>query len=124
MKIAVTISRILLGVIFAVSGLNGFLHFIPQPPLPPGLLADFNRVMTESHYLGPVFAVQLIAGILFLVNRYVILALLIIAPVIVNILIFHLLLLPAGIAPGALAAILWLVVAFHYRPFFASIFQP
>ena len=124
MNKAVIICRVLLGVMFAVFGLNGFLHFIPQPPPPPGLLADFYRVMTESHYLGPVFAVQLIAGILFLVNRYVILALLIIAPVIVNILIFHIMLLPSGIAPGALATILWLIVAYRYRAFFVSIFQP
>ena len=124
MNKAVLVSRILLGLTFAVFGLNGFLHFIPQPPPPPGLLADFYRVMTESHYLGPVFAIQLIAGILFLVNRYVILALVIIAPVIVNILIFHLMLLPAGLALAALVTVLWLIVASRYRAFFASIFQP
>ena len=79
--------------------------------------------MTESHYFAVVFAVQLIAGLLFLSGQYTPLALTIIAPVIVNILLFHLLMAPAGIVPGLLAAILWLVVFVSVRPAFAGIFQ-
>ncbi len=124
MKIAATIARLLMALGFLTFGLNGFFHFLPQPPLPPGLLADFSRVTTESNFLIPAFAVQIVAGLLFLVNRYVILALLIIAPVIVNILIFHILLMPAGLGPGVLVALLWLIVASRYRSFFMSIFQP
>jgi tryptophan-rich sensory protein len=70
-----------------------------------------------------VFAVQLIAGILFLANRYVPLALTIIAPVIVNILIFHAVMQPAGLPPGVFVAILWLILFMSVRSAFAGILQ-
>lgn len=85
MKIASTIARYLAGVIFLVFGLNGFLNFIPLPP-PAGIAGQFMAALYISHYLWMIFAFQLIAGILLLVNRYVPLALAMLAPVIVNIL--------------------------------------
>ncbi|MGA9314695.1 MAG: hypothetical protein WBV77_08715, partial [Solirubrobacteraceae bacterium] len=71
----------------------------------------------------PIFAVQIACGILFLINRYIPLALTLIGPVIVNILIFHILMLPIGIGPGLLCAICWFILfAKHYQAF-AGIFQ-
>jgi putative oxidoreductase len=122
MKIAALISRILLGLIFTVFGLNGFLHFIPQPPLPPSDLATFSDLLARTHYVIPVFLVQSIGGILLLVGRFIPLALTLLGPVLVNILITHILLNPAGIAPGAVSAALWLVLFFAYRKYFAGIF--
>ncbi len=122
MRIAVLICRLLLGFVFVLFGLNGFLNFIPQPPIPPGLMADFNRVMRESHYLVLPFAIQLLSGVLFLIGQYIPLALVLIGPVIVNILMFHVLLAPAGIAPGVVVAILWCVVAYANRDALAGIF--
>lgn len=122
MRIAVVICRLLMGLVFVVFGLNGFLHFIPQPPNPPGLMSDFFRVMMESHYLVLPFTIQLLCGILFLAGQYIPLALVLIGPVIVNILMFHVLLAPAGIAPGLVVAILWCVVAYANRDALAGIF--
>jgi putative oxidoreductase len=122
MKIAALIARVLLGIMFTVFGLNGFMHFIPMPPLPAGPAQQFMGAMAESHYLHPVFAIQLVCGVLFLVGRYVPLALTLIGPVIVNILLFHLTMAPSGIAPGALATILWFVVFARYREAFAGLF--
>ena len=122
MKIAALVARLLLGLMFTVFGLNGFLHFLPQPPM-GGLAGDFGKVMSESHYFAAVFAVQLIAGLLLLSGQYIPLALTIIAPVIVNILLFHILMAPAGIGPGILVTILWLVVFAAYRASFAGILQ-
>src|SRR5260370_33115359 len=96
MKILTNISRFLLGFIFLVFGLNGFLHFIPIPP-PSGVAGQFLGSMFVTKYLLFVFAIQLIGGVLLLINRYVALALTILGPIIVNILLFHGLMSPAGI---------------------------
>jgi putative oxidoreductase len=85
MKILTHISRFLLAVIFTVFGLNGFLHFIPMPP-PSGVAGQFMGAMFVTKYLLFVFAIQLIAGVLLFIKRYVPLALTLLAPVIVNIL--------------------------------------
>ena len=122
MRIAAIGARYLLGVIFLFFGLNGFIHFLPTPPM-PGPAGDFMVVMTSTHYMTFGFAVQLIAGILFLANRYVPLALTIIAPVIVNILIFHAVMQPAGLPPGVFVAILWLILFMSVRSAFAGILQ-
>jgi putative oxidoreductase len=122
MKIAATIARYLLGIMFTIFGLNGFLNFIPPMPMPP-LAGQFFGVLVASHYVVPIFLVQLICGLLFLANRYVPLALTLIGPVIVNILIFHLLMNLSGIVPGVIATVCWFVVFSSIRPAFNGILQ-
>src|SRR5947207_14566928 len=85
MKIITVIARFLLGFIFLVFGLNGFLHFIPATP-PSGTAGQFVGALFVSHYLDPICLLQIISAVLLLVNRYVTLALTLLAPVIVNIL--------------------------------------
>lgn len=122
MKIAAAISRYILGILFGVLGLNGFLNFLPAGKM-PALATQYVTVLAASHYTIPVFAVQIACGILFLINRYVPLALTLIGPVLVNILIFHILMLPIGIGPGLLCTICWFILfAQHYQAF-AGIFQ-
>jgi putative oxidoreductase len=123
MKIAAAIARYLLAITFLVFGLNGFLNFIPQPPMQPGPGAQFIGAMAQTHYLVFVCGLQLIVGLLFLVNRYVPLALTLIAPVIVNILLFHGLMDPGGIGAGLFVIILWLILAHSVRSAFAGILQ-
>src|SRR2546426_10027785 len=84
MRTLSAIARYLAGVIFLVFGLNGFLSFIPLPP-PGGVAGQFMGALYASHYLWVIFAFQLVAGVLLLVNRYVPLALAMLAPVIVHI---------------------------------------
>ena len=122
MKIVTLICRLLLGLVFVVFGLNSFLHFIPQPP-PSGLALEYFTVMTKSHYMMLPFALQIVGGTLLLLNRYVPLALALVGPVVVNILMFHALMAPEGIAPGLLVAILWSVVFFRVRTAFGGIFE-
>ena len=121
MKILFVICRLLLGLGFFVFGLNGFLHFLPMGPMPTGLAGQFFVVMTQSHYMVPVFALQLIGGILLLINQFVPLALTILAPIIVNILIFHITMQPAGLPPGTVALILWIVLASRLWSHFAPL---
>ena len=120
-KIAATICRYILGLLFLIFGLNGFLHFIPQPPPPPGLALDYLAVMVGSHAMVLPFLLQIVGGMLLLANRYVPLALVLLGPVIVNILMFHVLMAPAGLPPGVVAA-LWLVVFIRHRAAFAGVF--
>src|ERR1700736_3977128 len=96
MRTASVIARYLAGVIFLVMGLNGFLHFIPLPA-PGGIAGQFMGALYVSHYLWVIFAFQVVGGLLLLVNRYVPLAVALLAPVLVNILTFHVLMAPAGL---------------------------
>src|SRR5438067_9555923 len=122
MKILTNVSRFLLGFIFLVFGLNGFLHFIPMPP-PSGVAGQFLGSTFVTKYLLFIFAIQLIGGVLLLINRYVPLALTILGPIIVNILLFHGLMNPAGVGLAVFVAILWGVVFVSVRSAFAGIFQ-
>jgi peptidoglycan biosynthesis protein MviN/MurJ (putative lipid II flippase) len=79
--------------------------------------------MAMSHYFVLVFLVQVLGGVLLLANRYVPLALTVLAPVIVNILNFHVLMNPSGIGPGLLATVLWIVVFVSVRSAFRGILQ-
>jgi putative oxidoreductase len=123
MKIVYLIARILLGLAFVVFGLNGFLHFIPQGPMPAGPAGQLFGALAASEYIHVIFAIQLVSGVLFLVNRYVPLALILIGPVIVNILLFHIFMAPAAIPPGLVVTVLWFVVFFSVRSAFAGVFQ-
>ncbi len=122
MRTASVIARYLAGLIFLIMGLNGFLHFIPFPP-PPGIAGQFMGALYVSHYLWVIFAFQVIAGVLLLVNRYVPLAVAVLAPVIVNILSFHVLMAPSGLPLALFVALLWAVIFIEVRPAFSGLFQ-
>jgi putative oxidoreductase len=123
MKIVALISRLLLGFIFLVFGLNGFLHFIHMPP-PTGIAAQFFTAIFISKYWVVIFALQLLGGVLLLVNRYVPLALVVLGPIIVNIFFFHLLMAPSGLPLAILVVILWTIVAVRNKRYLAGLFVP
>ena len=122
MRTVSKIARYLAGVIFVVFGLNGFLNFIPMPP-PGGIAGQFMGSLYASHYLWVIFAFQLAAGVLLLVNRYVPLAVAVLAPVIVNILTFHALMAPSGLPLALFVALLWALIFVDVRPAFAGLLQ-
>lgn len=121
MKIAVLLARLLLGLLFAVFGLNGFLHFIPMPP-PQGVAGQFMGALFVSKYLIPIFALQLLGGVLLLANRFVPLALAILAPIIVNILLFHVTMAPQGLGLALVTLALWAALFVRERAAFAGLF--
>src|SRR2546426_10440900 len=122
MRTASAIARYLAGVIFLVFGLNGFLNFIPLPP-PGGIAGQFMGALYASHYLWVIFAFQVIAAVLLLVNRYVPLAGAVLAPVVVNILGFHPLMAPDGLPLALFVAVLWAAIFTDVRPAFSGLFQ-
>ena len=121
MKIVSVISRYLLGLMFTVFGLNGFLNFIPQPPPPSPLALQFLVAVGTSHFAAFFFAVQLIGGLLLLSGFYVPLALTLLAVELYNILAFHLTMAPASIPPALLACVLWVLVFLQCRNSFTGV---
>ena len=122
MKIVTLIARILLGLISVVFGLNGFLNFLSMGPMPTGLAGQFVGALALSHYYWVVAALQIAGGALLLANRFVPLALVLLGPVIVNIICYHVFLNPSGAGPAAVVTVLWLIVFYSNRQHFSGIF--
>ena len=122
MKIVILIARILLGLIFIVFGLNGFLHFLSMGPPPTGLAGQFMGALFVSHYYWVIAALQVVGGALLLANRFVPLALVLLGPIIVNIICYHFFLNPSGAAPAVVVTVLWLTVFYWNRQHFSGIF--
>jgi uncharacterized membrane protein YphA (DoxX/SURF4 family) len=121
MKITSIIARYLLGLMFTVFGLNGFLNFIHQPPPANPLALQFLIAVSSSHFATFFFAVQLLGGLLLLSGYFVPLALTLLAAELYNILAFHLTLAPASISPALVASALWVLVFLQYRRNFEHI---
>jgi putative oxidoreductase len=119
MKIAVLIARILLGLVFVFFGLNAFFNFL-HAPMPTGLAGQFTGALFASHFYVVPFGFQILGGLLMLAGRYVALGLVILAPILVNILTFHLTMAP-GILPGLVCTLLWFVVFAGHRESFRGI---
>lgn len=117
-------ARILLGLLFTLTGLNGFLNFLPPPkdPMPEAAMAFAVAMMKTGYLMKLVAGTQLLGGLLLLSGRWVPLALLLLAPVLVNILCFHAFLAPTGALPGILATALELYLAWHWRAAFRGLF--
>jgi putative oxidoreductase len=122
MKITSTIARYLLGLIFLTFGLNGFLNFIPMPP-PTGVAGQFFGALFVSRFYVVIFLAQIVSAVLLLVNRYVPLALTILAAVLVNILCFHIFMAPAGLPLALVVTVLWFLTTWKVRSAFNGILQ-
>jgi len=120
MKIAVIIARVLMGLIFVFFGLNGFLQFL-KAPMPTGLAGEFLTVLFQSHYVLFICVVQLVGGLLLLVNRYVPLALTLLGPVVVNIILYHLLLNPTAAYLAVVVTVCWFFLFYRYRQNFSGL---
>jgi uncharacterized membrane protein YphA (DoxX/SURF4 family) len=117
------VARILLGLVFFVFGLNGFLNFLPAPPQMDGPAGAFMGALAATKYMFPLIkATEVVAGLLLLVGRFVPLGLTLLAPVIVNIAAFHIFLSP-GLAMVAFLVIAEVYLAWAYRDAFRGMLQ-
>ena len=123
MKTTSIVARYLLGLMFAVFGLNGFLNFIHQPPPTNPLALQFFGAIVASHFAAFFFAGQVLGGLLLLFGFFVPLALTVLAAELFNILAFHLTMAPGSIAPALVACVLWILVFLQYRENFKGIFS-
>lgn len=119
MRIVTLIARLLLGIIFVVFGLNGFFNFINTGPLPAGLAGQFVVALVQSHYFWVVAGLQVLGGASLLLNRFVPLGLVLLGPIIVNILLYHLFLNLSGIGLALVVTILGFIVFYAYRQHFS-----
>ena len=123
MRLSATIARYLLGFLMTMGGLNGFLHFAHHP-LPTLILArQYMEALLNSHYMMAVAFLQGTAGILLLVNRFVPLALTVLAAFIFNILLYHATLEAEGSGAAIVVSLLWIVVFLRHRTSFKKLFR-
>lgn len=119
-------ARVLLGLVFFVFGLDGFFHFMPQPnEVPSETAMAFAMGLMKSGYMFPLIkGTEVAAGALLLANRFVALALVVIAPVIINIFAFHAFLAPSGVVVASALVVLAVYLAWihrnAYRPLFIA----
>ena len=118
-----TAARIVLGLAFTLFGLNGFLHFLPQPPM-SGPPAEFAGALAATGYMFPLIkATEVAAGLLLLSGRFVPLALTLLAPVIVNIVFFHAVLAKGGLELPLTLLVAEVYLAWAYRDAFAPMLR-
>src|SRR5580700_11329185 len=124
MKIATIVARVLLGLAFVVFGLNAFLQFLHMPPPPKGPAGDFMMALFTSHYYYVVALLQICGGALLVIGRFVPLGLTLLAPVMVNILLYHIFLNPEGIGLALIFAAVLLFLLARYWNAFAGLVKP
>jgi hypothetical protein len=117
-------ARLALGAALTVFGLNGFFHFIPLGEYPPDAAAFLGALGATGYMFPLIKGTEVVVGVLLLANRFVPLALTLVAPVLVNIVAFHLALAPAGSGLGLALLALELYLAWSYRSAFRSILAP
>src|SRR5262245_62836494 len=117
-RIVTVIVRILLGLMFLVFGLNGFLNFMPQPKDMPQEIITVMGALTKAGYMTVVSGAEVLIAVLLLTNRFVPLSLTLLAPIIVGILTFHIFMAPATIVPGIIVTVMELYLVWAYRESF------
>ncbi|MEM1205327.1 MAG: DoxX family membrane protein [Acidobacteriota bacterium] len=116
-------ARLLLGLIFTAFGINYFVPFLPVPELPPAAGAFFGA-LAESGYMLPLVKItEVVGGLMLLAGLFVPLALTILAPVVVNIVLFHVFLEPSGLPMGIALVALQVFLAWGYRDAFAGVLE-
>ncbi|MDT7783938.1 MAG: hypothetical protein QOF58_2357 [Pseudonocardiales bacterium] len=125
-RYATIVTRVLTGLLFATTGLNGFLMFMPAPDpsaMAPAGVAFSGALYATGYMLQLASGVQLLSGILLLVGRFVPLALTMLAPMVVNIFLFHVFLEPSGIVTALIVVAAELGLAWAYRDKFRGVLQ-
>lgn len=118
------VARLLLGLVFFVFGLNGFLHFLPMPELPATAMGFMKAMIDTGYLLALVKGTEVVCGLALLTGRFVPLALVVLAPVTLNILLFHVVLAPAGMGMAVVLTVLQIYLMWAYRDAFAAVVQP
>jgi uncharacterized membrane protein YphA (DoxX/SURF4 family) len=117
-----TVARVLFGLVFTVFGLNGFFNFLPMPPMADGPATSFLGALATTGYVFPVIkAVEVAAGLMLLSGRLVPLALVLLAPIVINIALFHFVLTPGQVGMAVALLALHVFLAWAYRDAFRGV---
>jgi uncharacterized membrane protein YphA (DoxX/SURF4 family) len=123
MKFAIIGARVVLGLIFVVFGLNGFFSFIPTPEMAEAAGSLMGALVATGYFMMVVKLVEVLAGLMILTGRFLPLGLILLAPVSVHILLFHVFLDRAGLPIAVVIIVLQLFLAWAYRDSFAGVLQ-
>ena len=116
MRLAITLARVLVGLLLLVVGLNGFFYFIPgSDVIPPGPAGAFTAALASGHIVPVVAFFQTLIGVLLLAGRFVPLALVMLVPILVGIVLFHVSFDPVSGVPGYLLCALTAFLMWAYR---------
>ncbi len=119
-----SIARITLGLIFLVFGLNGFLNFLPMPTdIPEQMTAVMNGFMATGYFFPMLKGVEVICGAMLLAGAFVPLALIVLAPVILNIFLLHAFVDPSGLPIAIGIGLLEVYLAFFAEPYSSIVKQ-
>jgi len=118
MKKFPTVARVLLGLVFFIFGLNGFFNFMPAPAAMPEKVTAFMGGLMGTGYFFPFLkGLETLCGALLLSGAFVPLALVVLAPIIVNIFLFHAFLMPSGLPVAIVVVALEAYLAFFAEPY-------
>ena len=123
MKFALIGARVLLGLIFVVFGLNGFFNFIPPPEMNESAGALMGALVATGYFMIIVKLVEVVAGLMILTGKYLPLGLILLAPVSVHILLFHVFLDTAGLGMAIFIIVMQVFLAWAYRDSYSGILQ-
>ncbi len=123
MKIASLIARILLGALFIFGGANHLFNFVPAQPLPPGAAGQFLAGMIGTGYLDFIGVMEVLGGLLIIIQQFVPLGLTILGPIVVNIFVIEALIMPKAIPVALVMVTLWILGAWPFRTLFFPILQ-
>jgi len=123
MKFAVIGARVLLGLIFVVFGLNGFFTFIPAPEMSEAAGSLMGAFVATGYFMMVEKLVEVASGLMILTGRFLPLGLILLAPVSVNILLFHIFLDTAGLPMALFIIVAQLFLAWAYRDSFSGVLQ-
>ena len=123
MKKATIISRILLGFIYLVFGLDYFFRFIPYQPNHTGRVAAFKAGLIGVGYFYPMIkSIQIAGGISMLINRYAPFFAVVLFPISLNVFLYHTILVPSGWLMGVLLIVPNLFLGYAYRKYYKGMF--
>lgn len=124
MKIAVIIVRVLMGLMFLQASIMFFLKMTPAQPEMSTEITTYMNGLTIGHTLEIIKAIELVCAICFLIGRYVALAAIVLFPITINILLFHIMLDPSNMLVAALIFIAHLFLIYAYRKNYAGMLNP
>jgi putative oxidoreductase len=124
MKVLAHIQRSLLGLVFVITGLNGFIRFLHQPSIKSAAARELMMVMQATPYGHVLFGLQIVCGLLLLARLFVPIALTILAGYLFNIYMFHIFLDHAFSPLALFASVLWVLTFLKNQDAFRTILRP